>query len=227
MVVGCSFSDEIEVDGVVNQTCWGRELSKMLDLEYVHEARGCGSNYRMWRVVTTAVLEGTLTNKDLLCVQYTNNDRMEFWSDAVHREDPKFSSYEPWGEGSLVRFKDGAWSWSGQYVNERKLFYQYEQHFCNPEYNDHMFKVYHEMFQCLLSQYQIQTVFCYTRYKYFDYMIDLREPYKSWAFKEDGTKIRRSEFWATPTDGDHLNDHGHKDFADQVYRHVNSLTFKF
>lgn len=219
LVAGCSFSDQIED----NTTSWGAELAKLLGYEYQHEGAGCGSNYRMWRVITTAIMEGQITDQDLVCVQYTNNDRMEFWSDSVHTEDPRTSSYEPYAQGSLVRFKDGAWTWSGQYPKERKFFFEYERHFCSPQYNDHMFGVYHEMFQCLLKQHRIPTVFCYTRYKFFDQDIPLKEPFKSWAFRENGTHIRCQDFWLTADDGDHLNDLGHKDFAQQVHAHLIKL----
>lgn len=223
MVVGCSFSDQLEK----NQTSWGHELALLLGYEYLHEARGCGSNYRMWRVVTTAVLEGTLTSKDLLCVQYTNNDRMEFWSDTVHQGDPKLGSWEPWPQGgSLERFKDEAWSWNGQYPNLRKFFFQYETHFCNPTYNDHMFKVYHAMFQCLLKEHHIPTVFMQTRYKYFDNQIDLIAPFKSWAFREDADEIKNTANWYEPDDGAHLSDSGHRQFAGQVHAHLASLSFE-
>ena len=224
MVVGCSFSDQLEY----NKTNWGAELAGQLNYDHVHEARGCGSNYRMWRTVTTAILEGTLTSKDLLCVQYTNNDRVEFWSDTVHQGDPRLGSWEPWHQGgSIERFKDGAWTWNGQYPNLRKFFFQYETHFCNPSYNDHMFKVYHTMFQCLLKEHQIPAVFMYTRYKYFDGQFTLVDPFAAWAFREDTEQIKNTANWYALDDGAHLNDQGHKQFADQVYRHLDSLSFKF
>lgn len=228
IVAGCSFSDSIEVDGLQNKTSWGKELAKLLGYEYQHEGAGCGSNYRMWRVITSGIMAGTITSNDLVCVQYTNNDRMEFWSDTEHKEDPKKSSYERYPQGgSLIRFKDGAWSWHGQYPNERKFFFTYETHFCNPTYNDHMFTVYHEMFQCLLKEHRIPTIFCYTRYKYFNQDIKLKYPFKSWAFREDGDKINDTRFWASPNDGAHLSDVGHRDFALQVYNHLQPLTFEF
>ena len=230
IVAGCSFSDDIETENgkYTNQTCWGKELAQLLGREYVHQGAGCGSNYRMWRVITTGILEGSITNKDLVCVQYTNNDRKEFWSDTEHKEDPKKSSYERWHKGgSLIRFKDGAWTWHGQYPNERKFFFQYETHFCEPTYNDHMFRVYNQMFQCLLKEYCIPTIFCYTRYKYFNNLIPLIDPFKAWAFRENGDNIKNQDFWLSHDDGEHLNDLGHKDFALQMYNHLQPLTLKF
>jgi hypothetical protein len=217
LVTGCSFSDVLEY----NKTSWGHELANLLGYEYLHEARGCGSNYRMWRTVTTAIMNGDINHKDLVCIQYTNNDRMEFWSDIKHTEPSKLGSWEPWPHGgSLERFKDGAWSWTGQYPNLRKFFFTYETHFCNPTYNDHMFKVYNLMFQCMLKEFKIPTVFLYTRYKYFDENIELLDPFKSWAFREDGEQIDNKDNWYEPDDGSHLSDHGHKQFAAQVYNHV-------
>ena len=43
-VAGCSFSDYTKVDKV-----WGEYLAEKLDVDYLHEGAGCGSNWRIWR----------------------------------------------------------------------------------------------------------------------------------------------------------------------------------
>jgi hypothetical protein len=74
IVAGCSVSDYTNVKKV-----WGEYLAEQLNYEYVHEAAGCGSNYRMWRVLTTHILNGNITANDTVVVQYTTLERNEFW----------------------------------------------------------------------------------------------------------------------------------------------------
>lgn len=219
-VAGCSFSDQIES----NQTSWGKELAKKLNYDYVHHGAGCGSNFRIWRTITTAIIQNKLTSKDLLCVQYTNNDRKEFWSDSKHEEDPRELKQDYWDNGSLIRFKEGAWSWSAPYDTEIQFLKLYEQHFCNPRYNDSIFAINNLMFQCLLKEYKIPTIFCFTRYKNID-EVNMLDHFKNWVFTENYKFRKKKNFWLTQDDSWHMNDEGHRNFANQVYLHLQTLTF--
>ena len=68
IVGGCSVSDYTgaEVDRV-----YGEILSERLNAEYIHHGSGCGSNYRMWRKITNLIMNGEISDKDLIIMQYT------------------------------------------------------------------------------------------------------------------------------------------------------------
>ena len=75
VVAGCSVSDYTEVDKP-----WGEYLSEQLSCEYLHLAGASGSNYRMWRLLVSHVVDNKITADDTVIVQYTNPERNEFWS---------------------------------------------------------------------------------------------------------------------------------------------------
>ena len=61
LVAGCSVSDYTQVDKV-----WGEYLAEDLGLNYIHEGAGCGSNWRMWRVIVDAVKTKQITPNDIV-----------------------------------------------------------------------------------------------------------------------------------------------------------------
>ena len=104
LVAGCSVSDYSEV----KQT-YGEYLANKLNLNYVHRAAGCGSNWRIWRVIFDAVNNKIITPEDLIIVQYTEITRTEFWSDTISYstlEDPVDTG------GVMIRWKLDADKWT-------------------------------------------------------------------------------------------------------------------
>lgn len=147
IVAGCSVSDYTNVKKV-----WGEYLAEQLNYEYVHEAAGCGSNYRMWRVLTTHILNGNITPDDTVIVQYTTLERNEFWSPNVENDwlrDPAFG-------GDIIRFKSGSHAWSKG--SEAKLMKLYER-FISDDFEKEKFINNHMMFQCLAKEYNIKNLY--------------------------------------------------------------------
>jgi len=147
IVAGCSVSDYTNVKKV-----WGEYLARHLNYEYVHEAAGCGSNYRMWRVLTTHILSGNITANDTVVVQYTTLERNEFWSPIVENDwlrDPAFS-------GDIIRFKSRSHTWAKG--SEKKLMKLYER-FINDDFEKEKFANNHMMLQCLAKEYKIKNLY--------------------------------------------------------------------
>ena len=59
IVAGCSVSDYTCVDKV-----WREYLSDQLTIPYMHEAVACGSNYRIWRKLSSHIINRTITPDD-------------------------------------------------------------------------------------------------------------------------------------------------------------------
>ena len=159
-VAGCSVSDYTSVNKV-----YGEYLSEKLEYDYVHEAAACGSNWRIWRKIGNHIINGTLTSKDLLIVQYTTIERKEFWSQIESGYyDKKYSyrdkyipnnGYLP--EGDIIRFKFS--SYDGQSNSKEKKFLKMCENFINPVYEREIFDIQHLMFQSLLKDNNIKTIF--------------------------------------------------------------------
>ena len=122
-VAGCSVSDYTEV---LNP--YGKILADSLNLEYLHEGGGCGSNARIWRRVTNHILNGNLGRNDILIVQYTEVIRTEFWSALPPFPSPVTSpDEEPWADGGrILRWKPCANEW--QPNPEEKDFFEKQTH---------------------------------------------------------------------------------------------------
>jgi hypothetical protein len=77
IVAGCSVSDYTQV-----KLPYGEVLFKTANKfsSYVHNAAGCGSNYRIMRTVTNQIMNGDITSDDLLIVQWTSYERDEIAS---------------------------------------------------------------------------------------------------------------------------------------------------
>jgi hypothetical protein len=113
-VFGCSYSDFLPL----NQTTWGHELARNLNCELVHEGRGAGSNWRMWRRCMHYLLQGEISQQDLVIIQYTGVERREFWSSHCAESSTDQQRLDTTGiinrerayDGNLIRFK--AYSWN-------------------------------------------------------------------------------------------------------------------
>jgi len=70
-VAGCSYSDRTRVE-----KCYGDNMSELLpEYNYLHLAKGGGSNDRMWFVLTKAIMNDELVEGDFIVLQYTDTMR--------------------------------------------------------------------------------------------------------------------------------------------------------
>lgn len=113
---GCSWSD---YTGKINET-YGEILARHYGREYVHEARGCGSNWRYFRLLPQFIHEGKIQKDDIILIQITAFERAEVWSGREyklidHRSTQNMT--DPWYNydgkrcGTILRMKVGADKW--------------------------------------------------------------------------------------------------------------------
>lgn len=210
IVAGCSVSDYTNVKKV-----WGEYLAEQLNYEYVHEAAGCGSNYRMWRVLTTHILNGNITANDTVVVQYTTLERNEFWSPIVENDwlrDPAF-------DGNIIRFKSGSHTWAKG--SEKKLMKLYER-FINDDFEKEKFANNHMMFQCLAKEYKIKNLYFVKLGAYGLEDLLFLPQYKNNFFNYSNI-FDKSENHIT-NDRYHLSDIGHKLLSTMIYNNIKEST---
>lgn len=208
-VAGCSVSDYTKVDNV-----YGEYLAEKLNYEYVHEGAGCGSNFRMWRRITKHIIDGNLSPEDLLVVQYTGIERREFWSRHLVKTltpNKKEKIREPYDSGELIRFKLGSYTW--QKTKQEILLHQLLEENCiNEAYDKEMFDTQHLMFQCLLKEFNIRTIFlgAYIKKDIHMQLIPFFEK----------NYVSCDEMWGDENylvDIGHFNDNGHRKVAEKIY----------
>ena len=214
-VAGCSFSDYTKVDKV-----YGEFLSEKLGVQYVHEGAGCGSNFRIWRVIVNHILNSNLTSKDLLVIQYTKLERNEFWSSRELQaplEDRTVNLVEPYpAGGTLIRYKADAANW--QYDPDEKLLFDlYERRFVGIDYSWDKYVVNHEMFQHFLASYNIPTIFL--RSIYWEKNTRLIQQYADTSLYWHHTQINQ-EYCLAADDCGHLSLSGHRALSDKLYEHI-------
>jgi hypothetical protein len=213
-VAGCSFSDNLP-----SPRNYGSNLAKNLGFEYVHKAKGIGSNYRMWRHITNAIMNGNLTSNDLLVVQYTNPERREFWS-ALPRNKHEFHAdvSEYYDEnGTVLKFKMDSHTWQNNEI-EKDFMKMYQENFLSEKFEWEQFNYHNFMFQNMLAYRRIPTVFYYSRYLNNFNVID---EYKNTIFTEPQSFINdESTYMDVVTDRYHLNDKGHEMLADMLYNFI-------
>ena len=201
VVAGCSVSDYTQVDKV-----WGEYLADQLGYEYLHEAAGCGSNYRIWRVLTNYILTGKITAEDTVIVQYTTVERNEFWSPIIQDDWKRDSCFD----GNILRFKSGSHTWhTGA---ENKLMKTYEK-FISTEFETEKFINNHMMFQCLAKEYGIKNLYFL---KVGNYSIDnmsFIDYYRNNYIYYDKITIEK---YHLKNDNGHLSMLGHEDLAKHV-----------
>jgi hypothetical protein len=223
VIAGCSFSDWSQVEHN-----YGEYLGQNLNLPIKSYSSGCGSNFRIWRKLTKAILDKEITSKDLLIIQYTNPDRKEFWSSYSSLQN---FDYKPSGnpikgspmrdkylDGDIIKFKMGASTW--QSVKVEKTFFQLlEENFTSEEFDIEVFINNHVMFQSLLKEYKIPTIFLKTNYISmvgdipvldcnFHYYLDVKHIQVIDLCNEEGCS--------------HLNDDGHKQLANTLTDYINT-----
>lgn len=210
-VAGCSFSDNLP-----SPRNYGSKLAEKLGYEYVHKAKGIGSNHRMWRHLTNAIQNGELTSNDMLVVQYTNPERREFWS-AVPRSKQELhadiSEYYD-ARGTILKFKMDSHQWQSNQI-EKDFMKMYQENFLSEKFEWEVFNHHNFMFQSMLAYHKIPTVFYYSRYLNNYNVIN---EYKDQVFCEPESFINdESTFMDVVNDRFHLNDKGHSMLADMLY----------
>ena len=170
IVAGCSFSDWSKVENN-----YGEYLASKLNIPVRFFTSGCGSNQRIWRTLTKSIIEKDITSKDILIVQYTTPERKEFWSRLSSKDPLDYTRQgnaskgsvmrEAYLDGELIKFKADAYKW--QSVTQEKTFFKlFEDTFLSSDFETELFNTNSFMFQALLKEFNIRTVFletCYTR----------------------------------------------------------------
>lgn len=207
VVAGCSVSDYTNVNKV-----WGEYLSNLFECDYLHEAAGCGSNYRMWRVLTTYILNGNITPKDTVVVQYTTLERNEFWSPTIKDDYLREAQYN----GNIIRFKSHSYTWhKGAEAKLMKLY----QGFINDDFEKEKFTNNHMMFQCLAKEYNIKNLYFIKVGSYGPEDLRLLDQYKNNYFRY--TDIFKTTKNYIINDPYHLSDIGHRLLASKIYNDMN------
>lgn len=216
-VAGCSVSDYTDVDRP-----YGKILADLLDCEYVHEGAGAGSNYRTWRKITDHIINGNLTERDILVVQYTEIVRTEFWSALPPFPLPDSSPPgEPYPDGGrIIRWKPFASVWQPN-KEEVHFFEEYEKYFVSVEFAKENFRVNNYNFQQMLKNHNINTVFFTTSRtlnSIDNYIIDRYLPYE---FRDDTANDKSMNL----REGDtcHFSQYGHDITANKLKEHIEKL----
>ena len=166
-VAGCSFSDYTRVKKV-----YGLYLSKIINYDYLHLARGGSSNDRSWFVSARAILNGQLKKDDILIVQYTDPFRKLLASQPpyapVHGCDPgdpgRIETHStPYGDAYTTDFKMHSHQWQPEKEN-KALHQAIEQaQICN-EFDMENFAINHRLFESFCREHQVHFVPMITRY---------------------------------------------------------------
>lgn len=217
IVGGCSVSD---YSCGINNT-YGNLLSSYLGYDYIDESAGCGSNFRIWRRLTTMIRQNEISKDDILIVQYTTTERKEFFSlypfnfEKDRSGDKTKSLREPYIDGSTIKFKTHSFNY---YRNrsETNFLKLTENNFMSQDYDDEVFYNYQFMFQCLLKEKGIKTIFLReTNYQPLSIQTINCENHIYYSINNYFVKG-----YAVEGEGryGHLNDKGHKILAKDLYK---------
>jgi hypothetical protein len=217
VIGGCSFSHR-HLD---NEISYPEVISDNLGLPLIYEAAACGSNYRIWRTITNYILNGVIDEKTILIIQYTENERKEFYSrHLMEIEEKKYPRYITLREeykkddellGCIIKYKSALGKMSID--KEDKLFTLLTNNFVSPEYDYELFTVNNYMFQNMLHQNKIPTLFLNTGYNnpeiYFD------------EFKKlDIEWIHDLKYGYSEDDLAHLSTNGHHYLGNYLTNHI-------
>jgi len=234
LVAGCSVSDYTKVDKV-----WGEYLAEELNLNYIHEGAGCGSNWRMWRVIVDAVKSKRITPEDRIFVQYTETTRREFWSPYSNKRQPLWNSNDKSFINDTYKVKnpqDGTTKVDGVLIRYKidsylhhhapadiALLKSYNKH-VNPPFEKELFLQQHSMFQCFMKQNGFNNVYFINVGGYGFELLDEWDDYRpiTEPFYKDNFKHVKNAFdppWHLPLDLGHLSEEGHANLAKELVRH--------
>ena len=219
MVAGCSFSDRCHVI-----KSYGDYLGEMLGAEYIHEGAGCGSNARIWRVVTKAVMDGVLTSDDLLVVQYTEIIRSEMWTDSedsqlsltpripdVLRDITPRDKYAHGGD--ILRIKSDSHIWQ-EFENERKFLELHNNHHVSSEFAYEQAMTQNFNFQHMLHHCNIPTIFLHALSYGEELHAKNYHNFPTVVYTDD--TVRENNHQLSDTDSWHINARGHQYIAQKL-----------
>ena len=209
---GCSISTRCN-----GKTSYPEELAILLNYELVNCAAGCGSNYRIWRMITKHIMDGNLTSDDLVVIQYTEPTRREFWSKFPKKKNWDYA--EDYDGGSVMRFKIDSYLWQNT-KEEVEFLRTYEFNHLNDSFETENFHVYNFNFQHMLKSHNIKVVFIKTTRisvpEFFTF-----DEYKN-AFYYDTSNSEKVNNQSLKDTG-HFSDKGHKLIAENIYQHILNL----
>ena len=212
VVAGCSYSDRIQVD-----VCYGDILSTRLGTEYLHEARTCGSNYRIWRRIFEKVTNGEISQDDIVLIQYTEitRDELATWIDPLAKAeltekfDPETWLFRFKMDANELCFDNDAKQWLKSYI---------DRWVCIP-YEEQRFRMNNHMFQCMLEHHRINTFFLNLSAYAPNSNIWSTISYFPDRVYVDNT-LHLPPYNISPDDKWHLSPVGHKKVADDVYEFI-------
>lgn len=244
-VIGCSVSDRCRVD-----RSYGDYLAELLDLEYIHLARGATSNDRMWRVLTKHILDEVITSDDIVVLQYTDFSRREFASyghNYEHHYDPEKHVYHGPNEkftGSLRKddiyyvshFKADSYSWQSNDC-DKEMHSAYQKNCSVYEFDVDYFYTRHRQFAALCELHHIKLVVFWNDYP--DLSLDLaKRGLGEYTGKNllmdrtylDGLSLTERRSLELGYDGgdpeiwdnSHLSEKGHRFTAERLAEHIRS-----
>lgn len=217
LVLGCSVSDYTWVDKV-----WGEFLAEHLNLNYIHQAAGCGSNWRMWRTAFNLVNTKQITSKDTIVIQYTEIFRREFWSPYQKTAQPLSGSNnksfltETYDDGTITRYKLDADTF-GQYTSSERNFFKLYNRFINEKFELEQFHMMHNMFQSFMKDNNFANLYFLKVGGYGP----LRENNDLIGYYKNNY-IPAPNAFNDHLEGDklHMNQQGHEKLASFVYNHI-------
>lgn len=217
LVLGCSVSDYTHVDKT-----WGEILAERCNLNYIHQAAGCGSNWRMWRKAFDLIDNGVVTKDDIVIVQYTELIRREFWSPYQTQSRPLYGSNgksymtEAYDNGHITRYKIDAQEMSDYTKKEQQFFKSYTR-MLNPKFELEQFKMMHNMFQGYMSDKGFDRL-----YFLMCAMFGALYEYDTFHSKYESNYIHAPKAFENhlPDDQGHMNQQGHLLLADLIYNYI-------
>ena len=227
VVAGCSFSDYMEK----NDSVYGDLLAGFLGAKYIHHGAGSGSNWRIWREVGNMIYNDEFAPDDILIVQYSNNERQEFWSQyspdkpiVINGKKRRPLREEGPEDGSIIRYKMKAHTWLNKpYPKEGKFVKQYEERHVSEEFSKQQFTAHHTMFMSMLRDKKIKTVFLRSRINPF---FELDQDHEFNSYKEADEDLFNEAHYYEEDDSSHLNDKGHYNLARKLNTHIRELGWK-
>jgi hypothetical protein len=213
IVAGCSYSDRF-----FNEKCYGDYLSDRLNLDYIHKAKNCGSNYSIWRTISTMVINKEIDPDDIVLIQYTEITREEFYTAL----DPNTNHVvrEHYGDGWIIRYKLGCEQWNTTRPIQ-KMLKTYSDYMVSREFESERFIFNDYNFQCLLEKFNINAYFlrlsCYSQISEDGSELQILSDYfKNRVFTER-TKYTVHPFCFSDSDPWHLSDMGHRELANDLH----------
>jgi len=208
---GCSISTRCNA-----KTSYPEELSKLLNYELVNCTAGCGSNYRIWRMITKHIMDGNLTSDDLVVIQYTEPTRREFWSRFPKGNDNYKDSYD---DGNVLRFKIDSYLWQ-KTKEEIEFLRTYETNFVNDSFENENFHVNNFNFQHMLKTHNIKVIFVKTTRISVPDFFTFNEYKTAFYYDSSNKDITNNQ---SSKDSGHFSHKGHKLIAENLYKHIINL----